>query len=140
MLFIGKVALYMKYVFRPAEEYPVLTLAYIGDAVFELYVRNYLVEKDNIPVSKLHKEATGYVKATAQSSYIDKIYDLLNEEEQNVYKRGRNAHPKTAAKNADILSYRRATGFEALVGWLYINGNITRLDEIISEIFETKNI
>ena len=124
----------MKYSFKPAEEYPALTLAYIGDAVFELYVRNYLVSNENIPVARLHKEATGYVKATAQSGYMEIISDMLTEEETNVYKRGRNAHPKTTAKNADVLSYRRATGFEALIGWLYINGRIQRLDEIIGKI------
>ena len=125
----------MNYNFKPAEEYPVLTLAYIGDAVFELYIRNYLVSKENIPVSGRHKEATKYVKATSQSAYMDIISDMLTEEELNVYKRGRNAHPKTTAKNADVLSYRRATGFETLVGWLYIKGNIKRLDEIINMIF-----
>ncbi len=128
----------MKYPFRSPEEYPALTLAYIGDAVFELYIRNYLVSKEIVPVNRLHKAATGYVRATAQSEYMEIISDMLSEDEIRAYKRGRNAHPKTLAKNADIISYRRATGFEALIGWLYIKGQTDRLDEIIKKILSSE--
>ena len=124
----------MKYEFENPSAYPVLTLAYIGDAVFEVYVRSMLISCKNIPVNRLHKEATTYVKAAAQSAYMEIITDRLTEEELAAYKRGRNAHSKTSAKNADIIDYRRATGFEALVGYLYVKGETERLDEIISWI------
>ena len=124
----------MKYEFKKAGEYPALTLAYIGDAVFEICVRSYLVTQKNEPVSRLHKSATGYVKAKAQSEYMKILEDKLTEDELAAYKRGRNAHPKTTAKNADVVDYRRATGFEALIGYLYINGKEERINEILTLI------
>lgn len=108
-----------------------LSLAYIGDAVYEVYVRTHIMKDANMPVNKLHKAATEYVKAKAQSDIIQAIADKLTEEETAVYKRGRNAHSNTSAKNADIVDYRRATGFEALIGYLYLIGNKERLNEII---------
>ena len=89
------------------------------------------MKDENKPVSKLHKEATAFVKAKAQSDIIHAIMDSLSEEEVAVFKRGRNAHSYTSAKNADIVDYRHATGFEALVGYLYLNKNYERLEEII---------
>jgi len=124
----------MNYKFENPSAYPVLTLAYIGDAVFEIYVRSMLISCKNIPVNRLHREATAYVKASAQSGYMEIISERLTDEELAAYKRGRNAHSKTSAKNADILDYRRATGFEALIGYLYVKGEKERLDEIISWI------
>ena len=118
--------------FLSGDSYSPLVLAYIGDAVFELYVRSEIVAKKNVPVNKLHREATSMVKAKAQSEMVDKIMPILSEEEIVIFKRGRNAHSYTSAKNADIIDYRRATGFEALIGYLYITKNIKRLDEIIS--------
>lgn len=114
--------------------YSPLVLAYIGDAVYELYIRSMLVAKANMQVRKLHKEATGYVKAKAQADLIKRLMDKLTKEEINVYKRGRNAHSYTSAKNADIVDYRCATGFEALIGYLYINGNAERINELLKEI------
>ncbi|MBQ8526416.1 MAG: Mini-ribonuclease 3 [Clostridia bacterium] len=108
-----------------------LSLAYIGDAVYEVYVRTHIMKDVNLPVNKLHKTATGYVKAKAQSDIILAIAGSLTEEETAVFKRGRNAHSYTSAKNADIVDYRRATGFEALIGYLYLSGNTARLEEII---------
>lgn len=108
-----------------------LSLAYIGDAVYEVYVRTHIMKDANMPVNKLHKAATEYVKAKAQSDIIQAIADKLTEEETAVYKRGRNAHSNTSAKNADIVDYRRATGFEALIGYLYLSGDNIRLKEII---------
>ena len=124
----------MKYKFKKPGEYPALTLAYIGDAVFEIYVRSYLVTEKNEAVAKLHKSATGYVKAASQSKYMEILEDKLTEDELAAYKRGRNAHPKTTAKNADIIDYRRATGFEALIGYLYVLDKIERIDEIMNLI------
>lgn len=116
-----------------------LSLAYIGDAVFELYIRTYIMKDENMPVSKLHKAATSYVKAKAQSDMAHAISEHLTEEEMSVFKRGRNAHSYTSAKNADIVDYRHATGFEALVGYLYLMGRKERLDEIINLCIESKN-
>ena len=117
--------------FKGANEYSPLVLAYMGDAVYELYIRSMIVSDKNMQVNKLHKEATSYVKAKAQSEIVEKLIPHLTEEELTVYKRGRNAHSYTSAKNADIVDYRRATGFEALIGYLYITGNTERIDEIL---------
>ena len=108
-----------------------LGLAYIGDAVYDVYIRSYVLGKGNTGVNKLHKTSTGYVSAKAQSYIIHNLADSLTEEETAVYKRGRNAHSNTSAKNADVVDYRHATGFEALLGYLYITGNQQRLSEII---------
>lgn len=108
-----------------------LSLAYIGDAVYELYVRTHIMKDENLPVNKLHKTATGYVKAKAQSDAIHNIESRLTEQEIAVFKRGRNAHSHTSAKNADIVDYRHATGFEALIGYLYMSDNKERLYEVL---------
>ena len=119
--------------FKNSNEYSPLVLAYMGDAVYELYIRSMIVADKNMPVNKLHKEATSYVKAKAQSEILEKILPYLTEEETAIYKRGRNAHSYTSAKNADIVDYRRATGFEALMGYLYITGKKERIDELLKE-------
>ena len=118
--------------YAAAGSYSPLVLAYMGDAVYELYIRSMLVSKANTQVNKLHKEATKYVKAKAQSELVEKIMDKLTEEEIAIYKRGRNAHSYTSAKNADIVDYRRATGFEALIGYLYIKGDNKRIFELLN--------
>ena len=120
--------------FLKANAYSPLVLAYMGDAVYELYIRSMLVSHANMQVNKLHKEATGYVKAKAQAELMKKIMPKLSEEEISIYKRGRNAHSYTSAKNADIVDYRCATGFEALIGYLYISGNTERMYEILNEL------
>lgn len=120
--------------FSSAVSYSPLVLAYMGDAVYELYIRSMLVSKANTQVNKLHKEATKYVRAKAQSELVEKIMDKLSEEELAIYKRGRNAHSYTSAKNADIVDYRRATGFEALIGYLYIRGEKERIFELLNDI------
>lgn len=119
-----------------ANMYSPLALAYIGDAVYEIYVRAHVLEHGNTAVNKLHRASTGYVSAGAQSRIIHNIAPLLTEEETAVYKRGRNAHSNTSAKNADIVDYRHATGFEALIGYLFISRNYSRLNEIISISFK----
>lgn len=115
-----------------------LTLAYIGDAVYEIYIRSYVMKKGNMPVNKLHKAATKYVSAKAQSEIMCTLSQMLTEEEQRIFKRGRNAHSYTSAKNANIVDYRRATGFEALVGYLYLKKEYERLDEIIKISLEVR--
>ena len=111
--------------------YSPLTLAYIGDAVYEIVIRTILVEKGNAQVNKLHQRASKLVKASAQSEIIEKLKEDLTEEELAVYKRGRNAKSYTKAKNASTIDYRRATGFEAVMGYLYLKGDYKRMIDLI---------
>ena len=108
-----------------------MTLAFIGDTVFDLIVRTRVIENGNAPVNKLHHTASSLVNATTQAEMMKKIMPLLTEEEEHIFKRGRNAKSYTAAKNADICDYRTATGLEALLGWLYLNGNMDRIYELV---------
>ena len=107
--------------------YSPLTLAYIGDGVYELIIRTILVKKRNCPVNRLHKKASSLVKAGAQSAIMEVIEEKLTPEELSVYRRGRNAHSPTMAKHATMADYRRATGFEALMGYLYLKEDYTRM-------------
>ena len=107
--------------------YSPLTLAYIGDGVYELIIRTILVKKGNCPVNRLHKKASRLVKAGAQSAIMEVIEEELTPEELSVYRRGRNAHSPTMAKHATMADYRRATGFEALMGYLYLKEDYTRM-------------
>ena len=111
--------------------YSPLTLAYIGDAIYELVIRTILVEKGNTQVNKLHQRASKLVKASAQSAIIEKLKPYLTDEEMGVFKRGRNAKSFTMAKNASMSDYRRATGFEALMGFLYLTEQWDRMLELI---------
>ena len=111
--------------------YSPLTLAYIGDAIFELVVRTVLVERKNTQAEKLHKAATKIVKAETQALMIEALKEDLTEEELAVYKRGRNAKAVTRAKNATMSEYRRATGFEALMGYWYLKGEMERMIKLI---------
>ena len=111
--------------------YSPLTLAYIGDAIFELVVRTVLVGRKNTQAEKLHKAATKIVKAETQALMIEVLKEDLTEEEMAVFKRGRNAKAVTRAKNASMSEYRRATGFEALMGYLYLKGDMERMIELI---------
>lgn len=107
--------------------YSPLTLAYIGDGVYELIIRTILVKKGNCPVNRLHKKSSSLVKAGAQSAIMEVIEEELTPEELSVYRRGRNAHSPTMAKHATMADYRRATGFEALMGYLYLKEDYTRM-------------
>ena len=111
--------------------YSPLTLAYIGDGVYELIIRTILVKKGNCPVKRLHKKASSLVKAGAQSAIMEVIEEKLTPEELSVYRRGRNAHSPTMAKHATMADYRRATGFEALMGYLYLKEDYTRMLTLI---------
>ena len=111
--------------------YSPLTLAYIGDGVYELIIRTILVKKGNCPVNRLPKKATSLVKAGAQSAIMEVIEEKLTPEELSVYRRGRNAHSPTMAKHATMADYRRATGFEALMGYLYLKEDYTRMLTLI---------
>ncbi|WP_333861711.1 Mini-ribonuclease 3 [Clostridium sp.] len=106
-----------------------LTLAFVGDAVYDVLVRTYLINKfKNISVHNLHVKAIKFVKAHSQSEIIKKLEKQLSEEEFYFFKRGRNAKSGTVPKNADIQEYRFATGFETLVGFLYLTGEVDRLN------------
>nr|WP_178416373.1 ribonuclease III domain-containing protein [uncultured Blautia sp.] len=111
--------------------YSPLTLAYIGDGVYELIIRTILVKKGNCPVNRLHKKASSLVKAAAQSAIIEKIEEELTQEEHDIYRRGRNAHSPTMAKHATMADYRRATGFEALMGYLYLKEDYERMITLV---------
>lgn len=113
--------------------YSPLTLAYIGDAGYELVIRTMVVEKGNRQASQLHRLTTSYVKAQAQAAMIEALEPELTEEELAIYKRGRNAKSYTSAKNASILDYRKATGLEALIGYLYLSGREERVLFLIKE-------
>ena len=107
------------------------TLAFIGDAVYNVYIRLYLASNNNLKTGKLHNKSIKYVSAKGQSKIIDKIIDILTEEEINIYKRGRNTNINTISKNVDIIEYKKATGFEALIGYLYLTKNNDRLNFLI---------
>ncbi|MCX8074861.1 MAG: Mini-ribonuclease 3 [Clostridia bacterium] len=112
------------------------TLAFIGDAVYNVYIRCYLVSKSNSKTGKIHKESIKYVSAKAQSKIIDNLHDFLTETEQLVYKRGRNTNIDKVSKNIDIIDYKKATGFETLIGYLYLNSEHNRLDEFVKKCIE----
>lgn len=116
-----------------------LQLAYIGDAVFELLVRTYLVSKNNLSVNELHKEAVKYVRAEAQSNIVRFLEEKLDTEEWSIVKRGRNAKSTSVPKNANLIDYKYATGFEALMGFLYLSGKYERILEIFNMITEKKD-
>ena len=107
-------------------------LAYLGDAVFELTVRRYLIEKGVDEIGRLNREADAMVRATAQSAAMDKLMPYLSEGELAAFKRGRNTHSHTVPKSASVSEYRKATGFEALFGYLYME----KRDSRISELFD----
>ncbi len=110
-----------------------LQLAYIGDAVYELFIRTYLLDS-SMPVKKLHNETTQYVKAKSQSDIIHALEDALTEEEKDLVRRGRNAKTNSMPKNAELIDYKYATGFESLMGYLYLTGKDERMEELFEKI------
>ncbi|MFA5577387.1 MAG: ribonuclease III domain-containing protein [Tissierellaceae bacterium] len=110
-----------------------LHLAYIGDAVYELLVRTYLLTK-RLPVNELHKLSTKYVKAKSQADIVHRLEELLTDKERAIVRKGRNAKSNTMAKNASVIDYKYATGFEALIGYLYIANMDNRLEELFEII------
>lgn len=111
--------------------YSPLTLAYIGDAVYDVVIRTVIVERANRAANELHKRTVRYVQAGTQAAMAEALAEELTEDEMAVYKRGRNAKSYTSAKNASIQDYRKATGFEALVGFLYLTGQTQRMLALI---------
>ncbi|MCI8836727.1 MAG: ribonuclease III [Hungatella sp.] len=116
--------------------YSPLALAYLGDGVYELMIRAKVMSQGNMQVNKMHKKSTSLVKAQAQADMIRLLEPELTQEERTVFKRGRNARSATAAKHASIIEYRMATGFEALVGYLFLTEQFDRLAELISRGLE----
>ncbi len=112
--------------------YSPLVLAYVGDAVYEIMIRTKVVNGGSVQVNKLHKHSAALVKAETQAKMVMALMEEFTEEEMAVYKRGRNAKSYTMAKNASMKDYRMATGFEALVGYLYLSENHQRLVELVS--------
>ena len=116
-----------------------LQLALVGDGVYELFIRNYILSENiELTAHKIHVKAIGYVKAKSQAVIMHEIEDKLTEDESYIYKRGRNAKSTTVPKNADVRDYRMATGFEALVGYLYLTGNTERLEFIFNSAISIK--
>lgn len=114
-----------------ANTYSPLALAYIGDTVYDMVFKTIVVGKVNMAAHKYHKRVCSYVSAVAQSEMIEYIKDILTEKELDIYKRGRNSKPYNKAKNASTIEYQRATGLEALVGYLYLSDNMERICELI---------
>ena len=118
----------------------VLVLAYLGDAIYEVYIREYLIRKNIAKVNELQKESTNYVSARSQSMYLKMMIDnnFFKEEERDIINRARNYKKNNHPKNTDIITYKYSTGFEALIGYLYLNNNIERIEQIINYILEVK--
>lgn len=117
-----------------------LIWAYIGDSVFEIYIRDKMINRGLSNNTKLHKESVKYVKAKSQSDILQLIGDMLTEDEKIIVKRARNTTSNTVPKNADIIEYRNATAFEGLLGFLYLVGNNERLMEILDYSYNNFNI
>ena len=115
----------------------ILTYAYLGDAIYELYIRKFLISKNIVKVDLLQKESIKYVSAKAQAKFLKEMIDnnFLTEEEIDIVKRARN-HKSHASKSTDIVTYKHSTGLEALIGYLYMDNKQTRIDEIMNYIME----
>lgn len=126
---------YMQEIFQLREvdisEYSPLTLAYIGDSIYDLIMKSIVVNHGNKPVNQLHKETSSYVQAKTQSLMMRTMQEHLTEEERAIYKRGRNVKSVSPAKNQSVTDYRRATGFEALMGYLYLKKEWKRMLELV---------
>jgi len=118
----------------------ILSLAYLGDSVYEVYIRKYLINKGITKVNNLQKEAVSFVSAKAQASFVTKMLeeDFLTKDEIDIFLRGRNHKSHSSPKNTDIITYKYSTGFEAIIGYLTIKNNNKRIEEIIEYIIEMR--
>ena len=116
---------------QDVRSYSPLALAYIGDAIYDLIIRTVVVERANRPANELHHITVGFVSAGAQAKIADALMESLTEEEQSVFRRGRNSKPHTMAKNASAGDYLKATGFEAVLGYLYLSDRMDRVLELV---------
>ena len=112
-----------------------LTWAYVGDCVYELYIRTNLINKTNLKPHKLHIESIKYVKAKAQAELLQRIFEELTDEEKNIVRRGRNTENHHLPKNSNVQEYMYSTAFEALIGYLYLTKQNKRLKEILDKSF-----
>ena len=115
-----------------------VVLAFVGDAVFSLYVRERLTLSHEAKLHEYQRSASALVSAREQSAFLERVLPLLTEEESEIYRRGRNAKKSTKSKNADVIDYNRSTGFEALVGYLYLTGEKARLETLFGYLDEEK--
>jgi len=120
--------------------YSPLALAYIGDSIYDLIIRTYIISKGSKAVGKMHKEASLYVNAKTQAKIYHTIKDILTEEELSVMKRGRNAKSGSKPKNTDLSTYKHATGFETLIGYLYVTKQLERLVALIAKGLKTAQL
>ena len=120
------------------QNYNSLSLAYVGDAVYEILVRTHLLKKGITVNGKMHFEAKKYVSAAAQSEKLERIFPYLTEDEIGVIRRGKNAKSHSHPKNADLADYHSATGFEALFGYLHLAGDTDRITEIFNIIIKSE--
>lgn len=120
--------------------YSPLTLAYIGDAVFEVIIRTLIVEKGQRAANTLHKHTTKVVCAQTQAKMVDAVYECLTEEEQDIYRRGKNTKLHSTAKSASLADYRKATGFEALCGYLFLKDDTVRITQLVRQAIEMAQI
>ncbi|EES91437.1 Mini-ribonuclease 3 [Clostridium botulinum C] len=126
-----------KFTINEAMQLNPLVLAFIGDAIYEVFVRKYLVDEHrDMSAHKLHIKAVSFVKAHSQSELMKEIIEVLTEEECRIFKRGRNAKSGTVPRNADVREYRMATGFEALMGFLYLTNQLDRLNELMNIVIK----
>ena len=116
-----------------------LSLAFIGDSVYEMFIRTKILSLGNRPANELHKQAVKFVKASQQARAAHEIFENLSDEEKEIYKRGRNTNIHTVPKNADMADYRHATALEALIGYLYIKGEKARLECVLCDAFTILN-
>ena len=121
---------------KEAYQYSPLALAYIGDSALDLLVKTYYVKNSNKQTYKYHKDVCNIVKAVNQAQFIDSIMDELSEDEMDIYKRGRNATTHSKAKNATMGEYRKATGLEALFGYLYLKGDMGKLNSFVDRMID----
>ena len=118
----------------------VLSLAYIGDAIYEVYIRKHLIQKGIVKVEQLQKEAVNYVSAKNQAYFLKNMIDnnVFTENEMQIIIRARNHKGNRHPKNTDIITYKHSTGLEAIIGYLYLNNNIERINYIMNYILEVK--
>ncbi|MCQ2519134.1 MAG: ribonuclease III [Lachnospiraceae bacterium] len=121
---------------KKPEEITPLMLAYIGDAVYEVVSRTIVMSGGNRPINQVHRDNTKIVNATTQARMAEVLMDVFDEAEASQYRRGKNAKSQTSAKNSSLADYRKATGLEAVIGYLYLKGNNDRLIELINTGFE----
>ena len=124
---------------KSIKNYSMLSLAFLGDSIHSLYVREKLIEKANFKVKQLHSDATKYVKAGSQSLVLEKIFDILSLDEQQIVKTAKNSKTNNIAKNSSIKDYKNATAFESLLGYLALNKNFERLNFVLEQSYQIIN-